>query len=154
MKLTRITGENIKGESFSHELGATTAIVGTNFSGKSAILEAIRLALIGFIPEIGKRSSSTWELSSGSKMSVQVRFDDVRPLTREFWLEGGTVKSQLRVGDEALPFGSTDFESLPLLSPEAYFELTDSEGTQYKYLNESDCRTVIARPGSLPRSSG
>lgn len=128
MILRKISATNLKGGDFSHVLADQQAIIGPNFASKTAIVEAIRLCLIGYIPEIGKRPSSTWELSSGPSMEVLAEFDDGTEIQRRFWLEGATVKTSLKCRE---PVGV--FESLPLLNAEAYFQMTDTERTAYVF---------------------
>ena len=74
MKITRVEAENLKGRSFAYDLSPQVAIVGENFSGKTSIIDAIRLALIGYIPELGKLPSATWQLSSGEQTNSHARW--------------------------------------------------------------------------------
>lgn len=129
MKLTRISASNLKGASFGYDLTEAVAIVGPNFSGKTAIVEAIRLLFKGYIPEIGKRSSSTWELSSGMEIKVTGVFDDGAEILRSWRLEGAKMIERF---DGPLLLGDV-FENLPLLDAGAYFEMTDSERVQYVF---------------------
>jgi hypothetical protein len=123
MILAKVGAQNLKGATFQHQLGPCVAIQGPNFSGKTAIFEAIRLAILGHIPEVGKLPKATWELASGDRMSVRVTFDNGGSITRVFQ-EGKTpIVSQ----DEAELF------DLPLLNAEHYFGLTDSERTNYVF---------------------
>jgi DNA repair exonuclease SbcCD ATPase subunit len=134
MKLRCIEGRNVKGRTFSHELSDAVAIIGPNFAGKSAIPDAIRLAFMGHLPEVGKLPKATWELSSGDRMSVVAHFDEERALTREFWLDGATVKTRLHTNDGKNSIGGDiDFESIPLLDAEHYFGLTDRQRTDYVF---------------------
>jgi hypothetical protein len=123
MILVKVSAQNLKGASFDHALSPRVAIQGPNFSGKTAIFEAIRLALLGHIPEVGKLPKSTWELSSGDRMSVCVTFDNGGSITRVFQANKTPIVSQ----DEAGLF------DLPLLNAEHYFSLTDSERTSYVF---------------------
>lgn len=126
MILNKVSARNLKGTSFEHRLGPAVAIQGPNFSGKTAIFEAIRLAMLGHIPEIGKLPKATWELSSGQSMEVCVWFDD-----------GTQIKRDFRDGKSGVSIGSERFvDSLadsPLLDAEHYFELKDTERTNYVF---------------------
>lgn len=129
MKIKRITATNLKGKTFSHELGDATAIIGPNFSGKTAILEAIRLVLMGYIPEVGKLPKATWELSSGAEMVVRVDFGNGH-FSRQFWLDGSKVNTSISDNSEKL---EPDFANLPLMQSDRYFGMTDSERTAYVF---------------------
>lgn len=128
MKLTSISAVGLKGPDFKHRLSAATAIVGPNAAGKTRILQAIRLALAGWLPECGKTPRATWELASGPEMEVEVQFDDGTACSRKFWMEGTTVKGSAQCRE---PVGV--YESLPLLNAEAYFEMTDSQRVAYVF---------------------
>lgn len=61
---------NLKGITGSFDLSPITVISGNNSTGKTAILNAVTLALIGYIPGVGKKPSSTFTLASGDRMAV------------------------------------------------------------------------------------
>lgn len=139
MKLTSISAVGLKGPDFKHQLSAATAIVGPNAAGKTRILQAIRLALAGWLPECGKTPRATWELASGPEMIVRTEFDDGASIKRRFFLEGATVKAELEAstgkghGAEILGSSDSDIEAMPLLNAEAYFEMTDSQRVAYVF---------------------
>ena len=76
MKFTQITARNLQGLSFTLDLATIQFLVGANFAGKSARTDAIRLLLLGFLPELGKRPQSTFEICSGRELVVSGTFDD------------------------------------------------------------------------------
>jgi DNA repair exonuclease SbcCD ATPase subunit len=129
MRLTKISAANIKGVSFTYDLTSAVAIVGPNFSHKTAVIEAIRLALLGYIPEVGKLPRSTWELSSGTELFVMATFDDESELSRRFFYKGATLSMAER-GDGV---EVNQFADLPLLNAAAYFEMTDGQRTSYVF---------------------
>lgn len=61
---------NVKGVTGQFQLAPITIVTGLNSVGKTAILNAVTLALLGHIPALGKRPSSTFQLSSGPRMMV------------------------------------------------------------------------------------
>jgi hypothetical protein len=61
---------NVKGVTGQFQLAPITIVTGSNSVGKTAILNAVTLALLGHIPALGKRPSSTFQLSSGPRMMV------------------------------------------------------------------------------------
>jgi DNA repair exonuclease SbcCD ATPase subunit len=121
--LSSIGASNLKGQTFELPLSKAVAIIGPNFSGKTAIIEAIRLALIGYIPEVGKRTQATWGLSSGPDMAVVARFSDGEEIRRRFYMKGPTIA----VENDGISF------DLPLLHPDYYFGLTDTDRTNYVF---------------------
>lgn len=140
MILEKIVARNIKEQSFEIPLSQAVAIVGPNFAGKSAVIEAIRLACIGFIPEIGKLPKSTWELSSGSEMEVSAEFSgkDGGRIQRRFFLKGESCQMQHSFWDvNGKPITDPNHPLVklepPLLNPEHYFGLTDTERTNYVF---------------------
>lgn len=72
MFLNAITGHNVKGISFSHELKPVTLFVGNNATGKTARLDAIRLLLKGYLPRLGVQASSTMSLAGADDPALRV----------------------------------------------------------------------------------
>lgn len=136
MNITKVSATNLKGRSFDHELSSLTAITGRNFAGKTAIVTAIRLAILGHIPELGKTNRATWELSSGLQMSAKVDFDSGAFIKRTFRMERDSVKEELEASNgKGQGYEKQDAEDadFPLLNAEAYFNLTDSERIDYVF---------------------
>jgi DNA repair exonuclease SbcCD ATPase subunit len=73
MNINSIAAKNFKGLSFSFGLGLVNIVTGGNFTGKTAILDAIRVGLMGYMPALGKQPSSTYKLAgAGDEMTVNV----------------------------------------------------------------------------------
>jgi DNA repair exonuclease SbcCD ATPase subunit len=130
MKLRHIEAKNVKDRTFSFDLSDAVAIIGPNFAGKSAIPDAIRLGFIGHLPEIGKLPKSTWELSGGEEMFVELRFDNEACLSRRFYLKNG-APAVASHHDAGISF--EELETIPLLNAEHYFSLTDRQRTDYVF---------------------
>ena len=124
MRITRVEAENLKGRSFTYDLSPEVAIVGENFTGKTSVIDAIRLCLIGYIPELGKLPKSTWQLSSGEKMSVSLTFDNGTHAALDAVMQGDKVKITAE--------GREPMDSSPLLNAAAYFGM--SERDRYEYV--------------------
>lgn len=71
--ITNLTLQNVKGVSGNFNFEPLTAIVGQNMMGKTAIKDGIAMALLGYVPELGKKNALTFQLSSGDQMAVQAR---------------------------------------------------------------------------------
>lgn len=91
MNITSISLENLKGRTCSYDLAPTTVIVGAPFSGKTAVLDAIKVGLLGYHPKLGKRPGDTFKLATGSAMSVALTFDGGISLSRSLASTRGTV---------------------------------------------------------------
>lgn len=70
-----------------------TYFIGQNGSGKSTILEATQLALLGYIPGYAKTNESIMKHSSGRIMSVEAELEDNIKITRTWIRSGSSVKS-------------------------------------------------------------
>jgi hypothetical protein len=123
MIITRVEAENLKGRTFAYDLSPQVAIVGDNFTGKTSIIDAIRLAVIGYIPELGKLPSATWQLASDEKMEVMLSFEDGRAMRFIARLEKGSPKI---TRDELSG-------EIPLLNAAAYFGMSERERYQYVF---------------------
>lgn len=82
MQLTSIKATNLKGRTFEHGLQPFTVVAGPNDAGKSALCDAVRLVLLGHLPELGKSNTATFDLASGSKMSVAAVLADGKTVAR------------------------------------------------------------------------
>jgi energy-coupling factor transporter ATP-binding protein EcfA2 len=71
--ITNIT-HTLRGQNASHDLGKITIITGPAGSGKSSILDAITLALCGFIPRLGKTCAKLESVISGTEASAEIKF--------------------------------------------------------------------------------
>ena len=121
MHLSKLSATNFKGRSFNYALSPLTQIVGPNFSGKTALADSIRLALIGHISENGKTNDATFELSSGMRMEVTVGMSDGTMIMREFWRDGESIKSA----------GPKKSLCPALMDAAEYFGLTDAQRLDY-----------------------
>lgn len=131
MKLKSIAARNFKGLTFDEPLAAVTVLVGSNFAGKTARTDAIRLLLLGWLPELGKSARATFGLSSGSEMIVSGVFDNGLMIERRFYLKGDTVKVE-----EFIPKEIADCGQLAvMLNAEEYFSLSDRGRVDYVAAN-------------------
>ena len=147
MKLTKITARNFKGQSFTLDLKEINLIVGSNFAGKTARTDAVRLVILGYLPELGaqlepgkmpspsRRASDTWGLSSGRDMVVEATFDNGDTITRRWYLKGDSVKYEVNgVGEDsfATEFGT---QLAVMLNAEVYFSLGATDRVRYVFQN-------------------
>lgn len=67
---------NLKGRSLTIPLSANNIVEGGNATGKSSVLDAIKLALLGEHDTLGKQGKSLMGLASDDEASAKVTFDD------------------------------------------------------------------------------
>lgn len=84
MKLRTIASSGLKGRDFKYDLAPATVFTGPSFSGKTAVLDAVKVALLGYHPKLGKRPGDVLQLSSGNGMKVILTFDDGDRIERMF----------------------------------------------------------------------
>src|SRR4051812_6790828 len=92
MKINSVSATALKGHTFSEKLGEMTVFAGTNNVGKTARPEPIRRALLGYLPEHGKKNVAPMALASARKMAVELKIDGLPPVRREWALKGKQVK--------------------------------------------------------------
>ena len=122
MRITHVSAENLKGHSFRFDLEPGVAVVGRNFSGKTALIDAIRLGIIGYLPELGKLPKATRQLMSDEFMAVHLEFDN-----------GANADFEINEKQEhELPWAIHRAE-IPLLNAAAYSAMTERERYQYVF---------------------
>ena len=141
MKLIRISAKNFKGLDFDDELGRLTVYGGANFAGKSARLDAIRLLILGYLPELGKQNRETFRLSSGAAMSVTGIFEteknlpDLATVTRSWRLEGDSIKKEISGPIDIRELLDEDDRLRVMLDADSYFALTERQRVAYLFAN-------------------
>lgn len=76
MNLEQIKIENMHGVNRTYDLKKLNYFVGPNGAGKSTILQAIQLALLGYIPGYPKTKTAIFQHSSEPHMSVTLKLSD------------------------------------------------------------------------------
>lgn len=74
-----------------------TYFTGVNGAGKSTILEAIQLALLGYIPGYAKTNESIMKHASAPTMTVSLKLDSDITITRTWMRSGTSIKSNIDV---------------------------------------------------------
>jgi len=97
VKEVAITGMH-KVDSKVYELNDhITYFVGPNGAGKSTILEAIQLALLGYIPGYAKTNESIMKHASSPTLSVSLTLDEDIKITRTWMRSGASIKSNIDI---------------------------------------------------------
>jgi DNA repair exonuclease SbcCD ATPase subunit len=103
MKITNLKATGIKGQDIDINPAPVTIITGENMSGKSAIKNAVELALLGYVPGLGKSNAKIFELSDGEPMGVELSVDDQLVISRLWKSANGSVKGESTVNLEVPP---------------------------------------------------
>lgn len=101
MKPVKLFAENFKALDFQEELKPVTMFTGPNESGKTARLDAIKVALLGYHPSVGKQPSATITFAGESRaeMTVHLEFDNKKFITRTFKRNAKGEVSRSNKGD-------------------------------------------------------
>lgn len=98
--VTKVVGKNFKGRDFEVELAPKTVICGPNGTGKTAIIQALELAINGSIVGAAhKTNQAIYEaFASGEKMTVEATIGEDQAIGRQFSMDGnGSVPNLLMV---------------------------------------------------------
>lgn len=127
MKLTKLSAQNLKAQTFSHDLASVNIITGANASGKTAVLSAVRLVLLGYDSKLGKTPQAIFA-ACGTKgggaigMTVTGQFSDGSSIERAWAMRKGKVS-----------YTGPEQEYIPpvMLDPTAYFAMTGPARLNY-----------------------
>lgn len=90
--ITELTMVNVKGVPMRHfDFGPVTLIQGPNYTGKTAVAQAIRIGLLGYDPTLGKLASATYGLASGEKMEVKLELSGGATAHRTWEMKRGKL---------------------------------------------------------------
>lgn len=122
--INKVTATGLKCGDFSHELRPVNVIVGKNFAGKTSRIDAIRVALMGYLPELGKTPAATFSLANNCRLDVSIE-TDAGFAKRSWRQERGSVKHS----------SETDLPATPavLMDPAEYFNLSERERVKYVF---------------------
>lgn len=115
--ITSVTATNLKSsESLEHKLAPLTLITGQNGAGKSAIIDALYLATLGYHPLRGKTGPAIAELAGpGMQLSAHVEFSDLKGVTRS-WKRTAKGLSVTLAGPDEPPFDLVSLDPNAFLS--------------------------------------
>ena len=80
-------------ESKTYDFSDMVYLFGRNGAGKSTVMQAIQLAILGYIPGTDKTKTAIFRHANADLMSVSVTFDTGQTVTRMFEKSGNTIKS-------------------------------------------------------------
>ena len=117
-----LTARGLKSGDFSNDLKLVNIITGTSASGKSSRIDAIRLAQVGYLPELGK--NGTMQLCRNGRLDVSIRDDQNRSNVREWSAKNKTGVELFNEIPETPPV---------LMEPSLYMGLSDKKKIEYAF---------------------
>lgn len=107
MKVTKVIINNMHNvTSATYDLGNINYATGPNGAGKSTVLQAIQLALLGYIPGYPKKNSDIMKHSNNGMMSVEIQFDNGYMIRRTYTRKKTTVSCDVITIPEDLDVAS------------------------------------------------
>lgn len=139
--ITKVGLLNFKGLNREIPLGPITVIRGGNMVGKTAVLSAVRIGLLGFDPDLGKQHVATQDAMSGKVMGVTLTFASGARFEHGWDSKGYTVTPN-----------SFTPAPLEMLSLDEFFKITSKERAKYLIskcptapVNVDDFRSLLVR---------
>jgi DNA repair exonuclease SbcCD ATPase subunit len=134
-KIIQVLAKNFKGRSFEYHVDDRLLILGPNGSGKSAIIQAMQLALDGFVPGISRTNPAIMDALGGSGPSLYVEVAikhataGVIRIGRQYAREKNTVKEILmvdrrKVDSRAFAFALAQSAYPKIVSPDEFLSLS------------------------------
>jgi hypothetical protein len=130
MRITKVLAAGLKGGEFAHEIGPLTVFVGRNFTGKTARLDAVRLGLAGYVPELGKTNVATMQLADDSALTTILEFDDGGQVERTWITKKGKTACEIKSNR---PAWNEAIAPPVLIDPSVYFGLGDKDRIRYVF---------------------
>lgn len=100
MMISTIALTAVKGRTANYDLEQFTVITGRNAAGKTTLLDAIRIGLLGYHPALGKRAGDTFKLASAPAMGVRLEFSGDRFISRSWVQKGKGVRATTEASSE------------------------------------------------------
>lgn len=144
---------NIVGTTKTYKFKDINYIIGNNGAGKSTILQAIQLALLGYIPGTDKRVSEIFTHCASKAMTVDLRLTaddhvtDESPesarILRSWLLKGTKIQSTSTIEPEGLDVAALTSEiELPIFNFNEFLNLSRNKLKSWflDFLPEPDCK--------------
>lgn len=139
MKIQKVSFENVKARDLTFDLRSVNIFCGSNFSGKTAVLDAIKVGLLGYHPRLGKQHINTIDLAGENRLDMMIHLEmDTGESSTNTWRRktDGTIKFD----------GKSDLPDIPpvLLDTREYFEMTAAERIMFVFKKIDISGMVIA----------
>ena len=108
-------------------MGQATLIYGRNFTGKTTITDAIKLALLGYHPAVDKTAGGVMELASGDELKAAVVLDSGQLVGHVWQRVNGKITKK-----DSVPLDWPE-QPVAVLDAGAYFGLSDRGKVEYLF---------------------
>ncbi len=142
MYLSRIIARNLQGGPLDVYLDRANVIHGDNWSRKTTILNAARLVLVGYLPELGKRNADTFGIASGGDLFVRGEFNDGSWIEREWKAKGDSISLKTATSP-GLKLPPTQVLTA-MMNADEYFALGATDRERYVFANIPGATTITA----------
>lgn len=140
-------------EARTYDFNDIAYLFGKNGAGKSTVMQAIQLAILGYIPGTDKTNTAIFRHANCDMMSVSVTFDNGQKVTRLFKRSGNSVKVTVLpdnfrpehiLGELELPvFNFSEFASMTANKLKDWFiGFLPDEETSVNWPEELNCDKV------------
>ncbi|URZ05954.1 coiled-coil domain-containing protein [Clostridium felsineum] len=102
MKIKEITMSGFKNNDTVQELTGFDLFTGSNGKGKSSRLQAIALAMMGYIPQYGKNLAEIYKLASDKEINVGLKLDNNFSFDRSILRK---ITTKRKTGDKEIKYG-------------------------------------------------
>lgn len=109
------------------EFNDVTYLYGNNGAGKSTILQAVQLAILGYIPGYSKTAKDIFTHCNSATLKVSAEFDDGFIIERQWQQNGASVSATSNLEDD---FNISDFIGeleLPIFNFSDFLQLTSNK---------------------------
>ena len=86
----------------TYDLNQLNYLFGSNGAGKSTVLQAIQLAILGYIPGTDKNKTAIFRHANGNTMSVYVQFDNGVSIYRLYQQTGKEIKATVQISPDTV----------------------------------------------------
>ena len=133
MKINSVTIEGMHNVTtpVTYQLEDFNYLIGHNGSGKSTALQAIQLAILGYIPGTAKTNKAIFEHANGPIMRVKVIFDDGKFIERTWAMKGKTINTDSNVPDGYDPKDVLGDLELPIFNFSEFLGLTANKAKDW-----------------------
>lgn len=151
--IKRVKAKGWKIGDFTHELDMVNVLVGYNGTGKTSVMDAIRLVMFGEVPGLGKQNQAIMRGASKNRVSVEIEMEDGSTRTVELTRKGESVK-KVASDDFVSPEVPLTVKDLMELNGEEMRKLMSLSGDKLKaedFLDEvsaevpASARSAVAR---------
>jgi DNA repair exonuclease SbcCD ATPase subunit len=145
MKITKVTIVGMhKITSVTYDINDLNYLFGKNGAGKSTVMQAIQLALLGYIPGTDKNKTAIFKHSNGNVMSVYIQFDNGNSILRTYENKGKEIKANVQYVPESLDMSTILAElELPVFNFNEFASMTANKLKDWFISILPDCKVDI-----------